>query len=505
MRTSRTLRFLLFGGAAVALLLASGVVDIDIHVRDNVARAVDLLEATEDEPVLATPALWKEGSDDAAVAPPLGAPPSFADLAERVSPAIVNIRTKKTLGDPSQRTPRNPLEEFFGLQPFFRGPRQVPSLGTGFVIRSDGYIVTNNHVIEDVDKIEVHFSDETELEATVIGRDPKTDIALIKVEPKDDLRALPFGDSDSMRPGDWVVAVGNPFGLEHTVTAGIVSAKHRQINRDESRRFDDFIQTDAAINPGNSGGPLLNLKGEVVGINTAINPQANTIGFAVPINLAKAILPQLETRGRVSRGYLGVMIQAIDADKQELLDLESRAGALVGKVEPGSPAEEAGIQRYDVIVEFNNAPVASMEELPKLVAATPVGSEAEVVVIRDGKRKTLEVELAELDPTEVADAGTSSDEDAGTYGLAVQPMTPEIAQQLGMGDEAVGVVVRSVEPASPAEEAGLRRGDVIVEVNRHRVDGVSEFRDRIGEKEAGAILVVRRGDSEQLVALKPAG
>ena len=497
----RTFRWILFGGAAIGLLLASGVVDVHIDLRNDTAEAVDIM-GNGDEPSLATPALWQEGSRVDPVAPPTGAPASFADLAERVSPAIVNIQTKRTVEGRSG--PRHPLEEFFGVQPF-RGRKNVPALGTGFVIRADGYIVTNNHVITDVDKIEVHFSDDTILEAEIVGRDPKTDVALIKVEPKGDLAALPFGNSDAMRPGDWVVAIGNPFGLEHTVTAGIVSAKHRQINRDDSRRFDDFIQTDAAINPGNSGGPLLNLSGEVVGINTAINPQANTIGFAIPINIAKTILPQLESRGRVSRGYLGVRIRPVNETFEELLELDERSGALVDGVEPDSPAAKAGIQRYDVIVEFDGQSVKDMEELPKIVAATPVGTEAKVVVLRDGKKKTVKVTLAELDATEVAEAELDPDDEAGTYGLAVQGLTPELAAQLGVESELTGVVVSAVETESPAEEAGLRRGDVIVEVNRHKIDGVGGFRDRIGEKKAGAILVVRRGESEQLVALKPAG
>ncbi len=499
----RHLRWLLIGGAAVGLLLASGVVDVHVSLRDNVAEAVDLFADDEKESVSPTsPALWQEGSKLTPVSPPGGAPASFADLAERVSPAIVNIQTKRTIKGRSG--PRHPLEEFFGM-PQFRGRRNVPALGTGFVIRTDGYIVTNNHVIADVDKIEVHFADDKVLEAEVVGRDPKTDIALIKVEPDSELRALPFGDSDSARPGDWVVAVGNPFGLEHTVTAGIISAKHRQINRDESRRFDDFIQTDAAINPGNSGGPLLNLSGEVIGINTAINPQANTIGFAVPINLAKSILPQLETRGRVSRGFLGVRIRPVTEDFQELLELEGRDGALVDGVEPNSPADKAGIERYDVVVEFDGKKVETMEHLPRVVAATPVGTRADVVVIRDGERRTLEVELAELDPEDVAETGSGESEDAGSYGLAVQNLTPDLASRLGLEDDAEGVVVSSVEAESPAEEAGLRRGDLIVEVNREKVSGVKSFRDRIGEKKAGALLVVRRGDSEQRVALKPAG
>ncbi len=499
----RRLRWILFGGAAVALILASGVVDVRVSIRDSVARAVDALggpRSGNETPNLASPALWKEGSNPA-TAPPGGAPGSFADLAQSVSPAVVNIQTQRTLQ--GRRGSRHPLEEFFGLQPF-RGPRAVPSLGTGFVIRKDGYIVTNNHVVEEVDRIEVHFANDEVLEARIIGRDPKTDLALIKVDPTFELTALPFGDSDAIRPGDWVVAIGNPFGLEHTITAGIVSAKHRRINRDDTRRFDDFIQTDAAINPGNSGGPLLNLQGEVVGINSAINPQANTIGFAVPINIAKEILPQLESQGRVSRGYLGVRIRPVDDDFQELLELPGKEGALVDSVEPDSPAARAGIERYDVIVEFDGKEVANMEQLPKIVARTAVGSKVEVVVLREGKRKTFKVELAELDPGDVATTTPPGGEETGSYGLAVQSLTPEIASQLGLDSEAAGVVVSAVEPEGPAARAGLRRGDLIVEVNRHPVDDVAAFRRRIGEKEAGALLVVRRGDSEQLVALKPA-
>ncbi len=485
----------------MGLLLASGVVDVHVDFRKDTAEAAEIVEENA-SPSLAAPALWQEGSHMDPVAPPNGAPASFADLAERVSPAIVNIQTKRTVKGRSG--PRHPLEEFFGTQPF-RGRKNVPALGTGFVIRADGYIVTNNHVISDVDKIEVHFTDDTVLEAEIVGRDPKTDVALIKVTPENDLAALPFGDSDAIRPGDWVVAVGNPFGLEHTVTAGIVSAKHRQINRDDSRRFDDFIQTDAAINPGNSGGPLLNMSGEVVGINTAINPQANTIGFAIPINIAKNILPQLESKGRVSRGYLGVRIRPVNDTFEELLELDDRSGALVDGVEPDSPADKAGIERYDVIVEFNGDKVESMEELPKIVAATPVGTKAKVIILREGKKKTVNVTLAELDASEVAESGGDSTDETGSYGLAVQGLTPDLAAQLGVEEDLTGVVVSAVEAESPAEEAGIRRGDVIIEVNRNKIKGVSAFRKRINEKKAGAILVVRRGDSEQLVALKPTG
>ena len=506
MRMARIAGWLLATGAGVALLMASGVLDVQVELRDNVAGAIDLFGSKKEEGKGGTQAaaepFWEEGTDRPVAAAPQGAPPSFADLAESVAPAIVNIQTRRTVEAGPEG--RHPLEEFFGppFQEFFRRPRNVPSLGTGFLISPDGFIVTNNHVIEDVDEITVFFRNGDEKEAEIIGRDPDTDVALIRVQNEDDLPFLPLGDSDAIRPGDWVVAVGNPFGLEHTVTAGIVSAKHRRINPEPgARRFDDFIQTDAAINPGNSGGPLLNLAGEVVGINTAINPRANTIGFAVPINMAKTILPQLKATGRVSRGWLGVYIQAIDEDTAELLGLESRQGALVSKVEPGSPADDAGIQRGDVIVEFEGEPIEEMDALPRKVATTSLGSELEVTVLRKGKRKTLDVTLGELE-SEVARTSGAPESEPGAYGLQVQRLTPEIAEQLGMEGEAGGVVISGVEPGSPADEAGLRRGDVVLEVNQETVASVEDFRTALGAKPKGALLLVRRGDAEIFVPLK---
>lgn len=495
----RSLRWILFGGAAVALLMASGAVDVRVSVRDNVARALDLL-GDDAGPNLATPALWKEGSSEPPAAPPLGAPPSFADLAERVSPAIVNIQTKRTL-KAREGSLRHPLEDFFGRQPLFRDRRNVPALGTGFVIRSDGYVVTNNHVIEGVDKIEVHFSDDRVLEAKVIGRDPKTDIALIKVEPEGELAALPFGDSDAIRPGDWVVAIGNPFGLEHTVTAGIVSAKHR-MNISRKGTYDDFIQTDAAINFGNSGGPLLNLSGQVIGINTAIRPQANTIGFAVPINMAKEILPQLRANGHVTRGWLGVMIQPITPDLSASFNLEGEEGALVTTVISGGPAEAAGVEGGDVIVEFDGQEIEDWNDLPRVVARTPVGKKVDVVLIRDGKRKRLEVAIGVLDearPTRLAKKGGATE-----FGLRVQALTPDLAEQLGLDDEN-GVVVTSVSPGSPASEAGIRSGDVILEVNRSTVNNVEALRDELASAEQSALLLIRRGDATIFVPVKRKG
>jgi len=397
------------------------------------------------------------------------------------------------------------FEEFLG-NPFGggrRGPQRefkVPSLGSGFVISSEGYIVTNNHVVEDVDEIMVVFSDGEELEATVVGRDPKTDIALIRVTPEKSLPSLALGDSDAVRPGEWVVAIGNPFGLEHTVTAGIVSAKHRNIGQGS---YDDFIQTDAAINPGNSGGPLLNLRGEVIGINTAINPQANTIGFTVPINMAKQVLPQLRADGRVTRGWLGVVIQNVTPELAEAFDLSEDQGALVSRVMEGSPAERAKLQVGDVIVEFDGEPIEEWNELPRVVAATSVDKAVELVVVREGKRKTMPLHVGQMDDPELARADPSSSS-PGAFGLQTQELTKELAQQLGVSEES-GVVVAGVDPGSSADAAGLRRGDVILEVDRHSVESVEQLRQRLDRANDRVLVLISRGDSNLFVPLKRQG
>ncbi len=491
-----------------ALLLASGVVNIDFSVEAPTAEAIDLFGKSETK-TADNEAFWKDGEGETVYSPPRGAPASFANLAEATSPAVVNIQTSKKLvnrrrgGDRGR--PRHPLEEFFGgpFPDMFGGERNVPSLGTGFVISEDGYIVTNNHVVEDVDKIEVlFFEGEKSLEAKVIGRDPKTDIALIKVEPDRPLPSLALGDSDDVDPGDWVVAIGNPFGLGHTVTAGIVSAKSRVINPDpEARRFDDFIQTDAAINPGNSGGPLLNLAGEVIGINTAINPRANTIGFAVPVNIAKDILPQLRTAGRVSRGWLGVYIQEIDETTAELMDLDEEVGALVSKVEPGGPADKAGIRRGDVIVSFNGEDIDKMSTLPRVVARTPVGSGVDVKVLRKGKKKSLKVQLGELDRDDDVVLASAEADERGAFGVVVKDLDSRTAEQLGL-DEPDGVLITDIEEDSAASEAGLRRGDVILEVNQKPVSDANAFEKAVKGAEKGALLLVRRGEAEVFVAVK---
>ena len=507
MKASRLGLAILLSAAAAALLVASGAVDVRITWRDKAAHAIDLFGSKEEarpETPTGEP-FWRENGLSAPIAP-RGVPGGFADLAEQASAGVVNIQTSRTVKGSAMPQ----FEEFFFGSPFedlFRKQHpDVPhefkrsSLGTGFVISPDGYIVTNNHVIEEVDSITVALEDGAEFEATVIGRDPTTDIALIRVESEQELFALPLGNSEAVRPGEWVVAIGNPFGLGHTVTAGIVSAKHRMIGQG---KYDDFIQTDAAINFGNSGGPLLNLSGEVIGINTAINPRANTIGFAVPINMAKGILPQLRAKGRVTRGWLGVVIQRITPELSEPFGLESENGALVSKVIPDGPAEGAGIERGDVIVEFDGQEIKDWNDLPRVVASTPVGRKVKLVVLRDGERKTLKVEIAELEEAqprvELAEKGGATE-----FGLRVQDLTPDLAEQLGV-DEKDGVVVTSVTPGSPGAEAGVRRGDVILEVNRKEVSDVEDLRKHLAHADRSALLLIRRGEATIFVPLKRKG
>jgi len=491
---------------AIAFLIASyGGLDIQLSWRSNDAQAIDFFGKDDEADAAAGEPFWKENGATEAIVPQ-GVPAGFADLAERASPGVVNIATSRTV---VQNAPRS-LEEFFFGMPFggnphdFEGsphegvPRKIPSLGSGFVISEDGYIVTNNHVIEDVDKITVIFEDKTQLDATVVGRDPKTDIALIRVESDKKLFALPLGDSNAVRPGEWVVAIGNPYGLEHTVTAGIISAKHRVISWGN---YDDYIQTDAAINPGNSGGPLLNLFGEVIGINTAINPQANTIGFAVPIDMAKAILPQLRASGHVTRGWLGVMIQKITPELAEEFELDGESGALVSKVVPDGPADEAGIERYDVIVEFDGKSIADLSELPRVVAGTPVDKTVEVTVVRDGKQKNLRAKVGELPQPELAELAVQSEKGPAAFGFAVQDLNPELAQQLGL-DTTDGVLITSIKPGSPADDAQLRRGDVILEVDRSAIGDVGDLRAQLDAADDGALLLIRRSNSTIFVPIK---
>jgi serine protease Do len=496
---------LLFTAVGLVLLVQSGVMDVQIRWGTNQAEAIDLPWSGGEEEKgeeASTEPFWKEQAETAPIVP-RSVPTSFADLAERISPSVVNIQTSKTVtgGTPFQ----HPFEEFFGRRPFGSDPHRqrefkVPSLGSGFVISTDGYIVTNDHVIDEVDSIKVIFQDGSEFDGEVVGRDPKTDIALIRVVSEVELPAIPLGDSSQVRPGEWVVAIGNPFGLEHTVTAGIVSAKHRSIGQGS---YDDFIQTDAAINPGNSGGPLVNLAGQVIGINTAIRPQANTIGFAVPINMAKDVLPQLRARGHVIRGWLGVVIQGISPELAEEFELEEQKGALVSRVLPDGPADAAGMKRGDVIVEFDKTAIDEWKDLPRVVAATPVDKPVSVVVIRKGESKTLRVKVGELEEPVLA-SGEGQKQGPGVFGLRVQNLTPDLAEQLGVEKDA-GVVVTDVEPGSPAEDSGLRRGDVIVEVDREEVGNVRELRERLEDADKSVLMLIRRGEATLFVPMKRPG
>ena len=337
-------------------------------------------------------------------------------------------------------------------------------------------------------------------EGEVIGKDPKTDIALIKVETDNDLPFTKLGDSDSLEVGEWVMAIGNPFGFEHSVTVGVVSAKGRVLG---AGPYDDFIQTDASINPGNSGGPLINTKGEVIGINTAIIAQAQGIGFAIPINMAKEIVPQLKEKGRVVRGWLGVMVQKVTTELADSFGLKEGKGALVGKVEEGSPAEKGGIKKGDIIIKFDGKEIKEMSSLPRIVAGTPVDKKVSIIVFRNGKEKKLKVKIGEM-PEEKTMAFERKREK--NLGMTVQELTPELASRLGLYDEE-GLIVGKVEPDGPADEAGIRRGDIIKEVNRKPISSMkdySEVLERIKPDE-NILFFIRRGEDTLYVVLKPEG
>jgi serine protease Do len=439
------------------------------------------------------------GGDHVTVAAPPTIPSSFAQLAEKLSPTVVNVKVTKVdkvtfHGSP---IPEGPFGDFF--ERFFENMPQVPEnhrtqgAGSGVIISGDGYILTNNHVVDGAQEVTVTLADKQEYKAKIVGRDPKTDLAVLKIDTEKPLPSATLGDSEALKVGEWVVAIGNPFGLSHTVTSGIVSAKERVIG---AGPYDDFIQTDASINPGNSGGPLFNMSGEVVGINTAIIPQGQGIGFAIPVNTAKPLIPQLMSKGKVTRGYLGVSIQSITPELAKALTLNETSGALVGDVVSGGPAEKAGIKRGDVIVEYNGRTVQDSHDLPAMVAATPVGNEATVTVLRDGKKRRVDVEIEELQSMEAGKASEAPAE--GNWGLALQNLTPLMAQQLGLRAEQ-GVVVANVEPGSPADEAGIHRGDFILEINRTPVKTVDEATQVIAKaNEKNELLVLVQRDQGSL-------
>ena len=449
---------------------------------------------------------------------------TFVDIAKQQNPAVVNVsmkaKTRRT-GDgfknPGHRGQKDQFRDFYDK--FFRQQRPGPGpgqgkpprrggTGSGFIIDADGYILTNNHVVEGADEILVNLDDDNEYTATLIGTDPKTDIALIKINRKNgDKTPFPYlqmGDSDKLEVGEWVVAIGNPFGLPHTVTVGVVSAKGRNIG---AGNYDEFIQTDASINPGNSGGPLINIKGEVIGINTAIisggGPGGGNvgIGFAIPVNMAKSILTDLREKGKVTRGWLGVMIQKITPDLAKSFSLADKNGALVGDVIPEGPAAKAGIKRGDVIVKFNGQEVSNMKQLPKIVAQTTPETNVKVVVVRDGKLMTLDVgiEILKDGDQKIAQRGATED----PLGMQGQDITPDLARSLNLDSEE-GVLVSDVTAGQSAAEAGIRRGDVITEIDRKPISNMVEYKSSLGTIKKGrtVLFLIQRGGTTIYIAVR---
>lgn len=437
-------------------------------------------------------------------APIQAAPESFADLAAEKADAVVNISTTKRARQAQGLPPGfgfpqgSPFNDFFN--DFFRNmpqqQREKHSLGTGFVISADGYVVTNNHVVEGADEVVVKFNDGSELEAKVIGTDPKLDVALLKVKGSR-LKAVDIGDSDGLRVGDWVVAIGNPFGLGQTVTAGIVSAKGRVIG---SGPYDDFIQTDAAINPGNSGGPLFNTEGEVVGINTAIYSRSggnNGIGFAIPMNLARPVLDELKEKGHVTRARLGVHITDVDKDTAEALGLDSRAGALVPQVEAGSAADKAGIRAGDVIVSIDGELIRKAHDLPIRVARHTPGDKVELGIIRDGKRINLTVKVEAMPDEQVAQGGSKEQSTPKVrLGIMAEDLTPDLAARLRSRVKK-GIVIQQVQRGMPAANASIQRGDVIYRINGKDVvdmQGFTKLAEGFKQGDVLRVMMDRRGD-----------
>ncbi|MBN1664603.1 MAG: DegQ family serine endoprotease [Deltaproteobacteria bacterium] len=441
-------------------------------------------------------------------------PSSFADLADRLKPVVVNISTTKTV-QPGRggafRSPfgeNSPFERYFGRDDFFdrffgdmpRREFKQRSLGSGFIITKDGYIFTNNHVVEQADKILVKLSDGKEYEAKIIGKDAKTDIALIKIKPDHDLPVAELGDSDKLRVGEWVMAIGNPFGLEQTVTAGIVSAKGRVIG---AGPYDNFIQTDASINPGNSGGPLFNMEGKVIGINTAIVAQGQGIGFAIPVGMAKDILPALKSKGKVARAWLGVSIQDITEDIANNLNKKDRNGALVSEVFKGDPADKAGIKTGDIITEINGKAVKDTHELLLTIASLRVGDKINVKVLRDGTEKTFQIVATERGDEQRLAQDNGGGKGSDALGLTVQEITPEIARYLGVTAKK-GVIVMDIAEGSLAEDVGIEQQDIILEINKVKISNVKEYlreAEKLNQKK-GLMLLIKRGRATFFVSIR---
>jgi serine protease Do len=434
---------------------------------------------------------------------------AFSDIVNTVSPAVVNISTTKTIRRETGRFFEDPFFDFFSPFHEFSVPKKWKerSLGSGVVVSSDGYIITNNHVVEKADEIRVTLLDKRTFKGTIVGDDPKTDIAIVKIDANS-LPTLSWGDSDSLQVGEFVLAIGNPYGLSHTVTMGIISAVGRA--NVGIADYEDFIQTDAAINPGNSGGPLVNIKGELIGINTAIFSRTGGyqgIGFAVPSNMVRLVMDQLIQKGKVVRGWIGVTIQELTPELSQKFGLKNTKGALVSDVMKDSPAAKSGIRRGDIITEFNRKEVKDVSSLRNMVAQSKTGNEITVKVLRAGRELTLRVVILEL-PREVAEIkeeGPSETSDTQVLsGITVMDLTREILRQLGFSKDEKGVVVVKVERGSPADEAEIKKGDIIKEINKKEIHNLEDF-NRIAAniKDSDSVLLfINRGGNKFYVILK---
>jgi serine protease Do len=449
-------------------------------------------------------------------------PAGFADIAERLVPAVVNISTSQTITADDipefdlQFPPGSPFEEFFKefmekqgrLSDGKQRKRKATSLGSGFIIDATGYVVTNYHVVQDADQITVILQDNTNLPAKVIGRDRKTDLALLKVDSKKPLTAVSWGDSDKIRVGDWIIAIGNPFGLGGTVTAGIISARARDIN---SGPYDDYLQTDASINRGNSGGPMFDMNGEVIGVNTAIfSPSGGSIGigFAIPANMARNVIEQLKTTGHVRRGWLGVRIQTVTQEIADSLGIGKARGALVSSVTPDSPASRANLEPGDVIVSFDGKDVTEMHTLPRLVAESPVDKTVPLTIIRKGKEMALNVKVAELALSEETPEAKDEKKETkrpeidsvkiGALGVSVAPVTDYLRKRFDLDKDSKGLVVIAAPAESLAGENGVQTADVIAEANQKAMTTAKELIDVINrskkDRKPLLLLVDRKGD-----------
>jgi len=431
-------------------------------------------------------------------------PMTIVRVVDKDKPSVVNISTMQVVkGHPpiypnSKQRKNFPFWDFFDN--FFEGKRpkkfRSRSLGSGFIINKEGYILTNAHVVKDAEDIKVTLFNEKEYKANIVGIDEKTDIALLKVNAWGDLPAVYLGNSDKLRVGEWVVAIGNPFGLEHTVTAGIVSAKGRVIG---AGPYDNFIQTDASINPGNSGGPLFNIKGEVIGINTAIIPGGQGLGFAIPINMARDILDDLKDEGKVIRGWLGVIIQKVTPGIATSFSLPNNKGALVADVIPGSPAENAGIKRGDIIIEYDGEEIKDHNELSRLAAKTHPGISVEVVLIRGGKQQTFKLSLAEYPTKDIGLMGSSI---GSKLGIKVETVTERIREKYSISRDVEGVIVTYVEETS-GDGGSIEIGDIIQEADRNQIKNLQELKEVLRTKKIGSsvLLLIRRGDFTNYVAI----